>query len=80
MRKTKLVITLDTELLAEVDAMVRERRFASRSAAIQQALSEKVRRMRRGRLAAECAKLDPAEERSIAEVGLAEEASQWPPY
>ena len=32
------------------------------------------------RLAQECAKLDPAEEQAMADVGLAAEAAQWPPY
>lgn len=32
------------------------------------------------RLARECAKLDPAEEQAMADMGLAAEAAQWPPY
>jgi hypothetical protein len=36
--------------------------------------------MKRGRLAIECAKLEPAFERAIAEEGLAEDVSQWPEY
>jgi Arc/MetJ-type ribon-helix-helix transcriptional regulator len=80
MPKTKVAITLDADLLTEVDAMVRHRLFASRSAAIEQALSDAVRRMRSARLAAECDKLDPEEERLLAEAGMAEDAGLWPPY
>jgi Arc/MetJ-type ribon-helix-helix transcriptional regulator len=80
MPKTKVAITLDAGLLGEVDAMVRQRLFASRSAAIEHAVSEKVLRIRGGRLARECARLDAGEERAMAETGLAEDAGQWPPY
>lgn len=32
------------------------------------------------RLAEECAKLDPADERAMAEEGLAADAAEWPEY
>jgi hypothetical protein len=34
----------------------------------------------RRHLAQECVKLDPLEEQALADVGLASEVSQWPPY
>jgi hypothetical protein len=37
-------------------------------------------RRARTRLAAECAKLDPDEERALAEGGMGEEAAAWPEY
>ena len=41
---------------------------------------EKIARMKHDRLAVECAKLDRAEEKSLAEEGLAEDVKTWPEY
>lgn len=80
MNSAKIAITLDRQLLAEVDRLVGEGRFPNRSRAIQEAIREKLQRARRTRLGEEAAKLDPQEERAIAEEGLAEEADSWPVY
>jgi Arc/MetJ-type ribon-helix-helix transcriptional regulator len=80
MPKTKLAVTLDSKLVGEVDHLVRERRFANRSQAIEAAVAEKLQRLARTRLALECAKLDPAEERALAEEGVAASKDTWPEY
>jgi Arc/MetJ-type ribon-helix-helix transcriptional regulator len=80
MSKLKVAITLDADLLDQVDTLVRERRFPSRSQAIESALAEKLERLSRTRLARECAKLDPAEERRMAEEGFAADIESWPAY
>lgn len=80
MPKTKVAITLDTELVQNLDDLVAQRRFANRSQAIEAALAEKLARLAKTRLAQECAKLDPAEERALAEEGLAGSAETWPEY
>jgi metal-responsive CopG/Arc/MetJ family transcriptional regulator len=80
MAKLKVAVTLDAGLLDQVDTLVRERRFPNRSQAIESALAEKLERLRRTRLARECAKLDPAEERRLADEGLAEDVESWPAY
>jgi metal-responsive CopG/Arc/MetJ family transcriptional regulator len=80
MPKTKVAITLDTELVQDLDDLVAQRRFANRSQAIEAALAEKLARLAKTRLAQECAKLDPAEERALAEEGLAGSAETWPEY
>jgi len=54
--------------------------FQNRSQAIREAIGEKLTRMKRSRLAMECAKLEPAFERAMAEEGIAEDACQWPEY
>jgi Arc/MetJ-type ribon-helix-helix transcriptional regulator len=59
---------------------VAQRRFANRSQAIEAALAEKLARLAKTRLAQECAKLDPAEEKALAEEGLAGSAETWPEY
>jgi Arc/MetJ-type ribon-helix-helix transcriptional regulator len=76
----KVAVSLDETALARVDRLVREGKFPSRSRLIQDAVSEKLDRMGKTRLAAECARLDPEFERALAEEGLSEEAAAWPEY
>jgi len=80
MGKAKIAITLDEESIGELDRLVDERFFQNRSQAIQDAVREKLARMKRNRLSTECAKLDPAFEKAMAEEGIAEDVSQWPEY
>lgn len=80
MPKLKVAVTLDAGLLGQVDTLVRERQFPNRSQAIESAVAEKLVRLSRARLARECAKLDPAEERRLADEGLAEDLRSWPGY
>ena len=80
MPKTKLAVTLDSDLVENLDQLVSEALFPNRSQAIQAAVSEKLARLARTRLARECAKLDPEEERALAEEGLAGSAETWPEY
>jgi len=76
----KIGITVDSETLKRLDRLVESRVFPNRSRAIQEALSEKLMRLEKRRLATECAKLDPAFEQSLAEEGLSAELDQWPEY
>ena len=80
MASVKVAITLDPETLARVDNLVSRRVFPNRSRAIQVALQEKLAREEGARLAAECAKLDPIEERSLAEEGIETDLAAWPEY
>ena len=79
MPKTKVALTIDAELLHRVDALVARARFRNRSQAIETALAEKLARLARTRLAEECAKLDPAEERGLSEDPLSADTA-WPEY
>lgn len=79
MSSAKIAISLDPEALKEVDQMVRGGLFPSRSKLIQDAVVEKLDRLRRVRLAQECAKLQPSAERAAAEEMFAGEA-EWPEY
>jgi Arc/MetJ-type ribon-helix-helix transcriptional regulator len=79
MPAAKIAVSLDPEALKEVDRLVRRGLFPSRSRLIQDALLEKRQRIRRVRLAQECAKLDKAVEQEAAEEFLPSEA-QWPEY
>jgi len=80
MGAAKVAITIEPELLAQVDRWVAEGRYPNRSQAIQAAVREKLERARRRRLAEEVAKLNPQEERALAEEGLAAESEAWPAY
>ncbi len=80
MPKTKVAVTLDEDLLAELDRLVARRHFPNRSQAIELALAEKLKRLARTRLAAEASKLDRDEERAFAEEGLDAEGASWPEY
>ncbi|MEE9911040.1 MAG: ribbon-helix-helix domain-containing protein [Deltaproteobacteria bacterium] len=80
MGKAKIAITMDAEFIGELDRLVQENYFQSRSQAIGDAVREKLTRMKRSRLSTECAKLDPKFEKAMAEEGLAKDVSQWPEY
>jgi metal-responsive CopG/Arc/MetJ family transcriptional regulator len=80
MSRTKVAITIDEETLAGVDQLVRRRVFPNRSRAIEKAVEEKLERLGRDRLAEECAKLDPTDEKAMAEEGLSAELAAWPEY
>jgi Arc/MetJ-type ribon-helix-helix transcriptional regulator len=80
MPKTKIAITINKNLLEEIDRLVAEGSFPNRSQAVESAVEKLIDRHLKIRLLAECRKLDPALEREIAEEGLAGEASTWPEY
>jgi Arc/MetJ-type ribon-helix-helix transcriptional regulator len=80
MSRAKIAITLDEQTVGEIDRLVSEHRFPSRSQAIQEAVDEKLSRLSHNRLAQECAKLDPDFERALAEEGMGGELATWPEY
>jgi metal-responsive CopG/Arc/MetJ family transcriptional regulator len=80
MPSAKIAVTIDRDLLTRLDHLVKQQRFPNRSRAVQEALQDKLERIDRSRLARECAKLDPAFERHLAEEGMSEEIEQWPEY
>jgi metal-responsive CopG/Arc/MetJ family transcriptional regulator len=80
MPTTKVAVTIDTDLLAQVDQLVAQRIFPNRSKAIQAALAEKLTRLQHSRLARESAKLNPRDEQHLAEEGMDQELSTWPEY
>jgi metal-responsive CopG/Arc/MetJ family transcriptional regulator len=80
MPKTKVALTLDADLLRQVDELVARQKFRNRSQAVEAALADKLRRLARTRLAREAAKLNPAEEKRVADEGLADALDAWPEY
>ncbi|KAF0108008.1 MAG: CopG family transcriptional regulator [Anaerolineaceae bacterium] len=80
MNTSKIAITIEKNLLTQVDRLVVERRFPNRSRVFQEAVREKLVRMGGGRLAREAAKLNPQFEQKLADEGLAFEVEEWPEY
>ncbi len=76
----KIAITINENTLNRLDQFINDEKIPSRSKAIQQAVEEKLERIKRERLGRECAKLDPKIEKSMAEEGIAEESQLWPEY
>ncbi len=67
MGKTKMAIKLDEQYIDQLDTYVNKHIFQNPSQAIQEAVKEKLARMKRTRLAKEFAKLDAAFEKAMAD-------------
>jgi len=80
MSASKIAITIDSALVEELDRLVIENKFPSRSRAIQTAVAEKLKKIHATRLATECSKLDPEFEQSLADEGISEDLESWPEY
>jgi Arc/MetJ-type ribon-helix-helix transcriptional regulator len=77
---TKVAVTIDASILKDVDRWVGSGEFPSRSRVIQIALDRFLAdRARRQSLLGELAKLDPDEERALADEALSADAA-WPGY
>lgn len=63
-----------------MDFLVKKHIFENRSRAIQEALEEKLERIKQSRLIKECENLDPKFEQAMAEQWLSEGLKQWPEY
>ena len=77
MATAKIAISLDEGTVKRLDRLVKNRIFPSRSKVIQDAVEEKLNKMGKGRLARECAKLDPEFEKALAEEGLSARGENW---
>ena len=78
MPTAQVAITVDERLLKLIDRWVIQGRYPNRSQAIQTAVREKVERWNHTRLAEEAAKLNPKEERALAEERFTGDA--WPEF
>jgi Arc/MetJ-type ribon-helix-helix transcriptional regulator len=74
----KIAVTLDKRTVADLDRWVSEGKYPNRSRALQSAVNLLSEREKRTRLARELAKIDPQEEKHLAEQGLGD--SVWPEY
>ena len=73
----KIAVTLDQRTVADLDRWVREGKYPNRSRALQSAVDLLSEREKRTRLARELSKLDPREEKGLADEGLSD---AWPEY
>lgn len=80
MGRAKIAISIDEGTLQRLDRLVDEEVFPNRSQAIESAVAEKLQRLDRSRLARECAKLEPAFEKTLADEGLSDDVTEWPVY
>ncbi len=80
MSTAKIAISMNEDILHQLDDLVSQAEFPSRSGAIQKAVLEMLEKKYGNRLARECAKLDPEEEMAIAEEGMNSELGSWPEY
>ncbi len=80
MAVAKIAITLEQDILSDLDRLVRRNVFPNRSRAIQEAVREKIERLSVNRLARECEKLDSKAEQAWAEEGMSKEVASWPEY
>ncbi|SPE34969.1 conserved hypothetical protein [Candidatus Sulfopaludibacter sp. SbA3] len=73
----KVAATLDRKAVADLDRWVKEGKYPNRSRALQSAVNLLSEREKKTRLVRELAKLDPNEEKRLAEEGLGD---IWPEY
>lgn len=80
MSVAKITISMEQQLVAKIDQLIKDRIFRNRSQAIQSAIKEKISRIEHSRLAKECAKLNITFEQELADEGLSTELKEWPEY
>lgn len=80
MNSAKVTISLDSDLLHQLDELVASQIFPNRSQAVQSALRTALEEIKRQRFEEECRKLNPEAEQEMADFGLAAEVDQWPTY
>ncbi|MBN2240864.1 MAG: ribbon-helix-helix protein, CopG family [Dehalococcoidales bacterium] len=80
MSKEKIAITLDEQSIDELDRLVREKVFPNRSQAVQEAVTEKLERLSKNRLAQESAKLNRVYEQQMADEDIQQDTAEWPEY
>lgn len=80
MKKITCEIALDSRLLGRMDVLVQEGWFNSRNELIETAVREHLTGLPRPSLMEACSALNPAEERAVAEEGIAVDSGCWPPY
>lgn len=80
MTTSKIAITINETTLNRLDFLVKSGFYPNRSRAIQEAVTEKLERLEKTRLARESAKLNPKYEQKLSEEGFESEIDEWPEY
>lgn len=77
MSVAKIAISIDAHLLDRLDTFITEKKFKTRSQAIQLAVITTIERLESQRLIEECAKLNPIVEQRMADEGLVKDSKEW---
>ena len=80
MSVSKVTVSIESDVLKQLDRLVAERVFSNRSQAVQSAVGEKIARLSKSRLARACEMLNPADEKELAEIGADFDLTEWPEY
>ena len=80
MAKAKIAVTIDEKIVLRLDQLVMQDAFTNRSQAIEEALRDKLQRMDRSRLARELTKIDPDNEKALADEGIGADTVEWPEF
>lgn len=80
MSVAKIAISIDDQLLAKLDGFIADKKFKTRSQAIQMAVQNTVERLDHQRLIHACSQLDINTERALADEGLKKDLEEWPEF
>jgi Arc/MetJ-type ribon-helix-helix transcriptional regulator len=80
MPKAKIAVTINEEIVLQIDQLVKQHEYTNRSQAIEDALMEKLKKINKYRLSKELTKLDIQEERHLAEEGIEGDNKEWAQY
>ena len=80
MSVAKVTVSIESDVLRQLDQLVSDRVFTNRSQAMGSAVKEKIARLNKSRLARACEMLDPDEEQAFAELGANADLEEWPEY
>ncbi len=80
MSVAKVTVSIESDVLRQLDRLVTERVFPNRSQAVDTAVKEKIARLNKSRLARACELIDPLEEQAFAEIGASADLEEWPEY
>ena len=80
MAVAKVTVSIESDILDQLDRLVTERVFLNRSQAVYTAVKEKIDRLNKSRLTRACESLDPVEEQAFAEIGASADLAEWPEY
>lgn len=80
MPKDKVAITVEKDILRELDLMVKEKNISSRSKAIEDAISQLIENWRKNRLYEQLRNLDVEAEKAEAEASVDAVNEAWQKY
>jgi Arc/MetJ-type ribon-helix-helix transcriptional regulator len=80
MNTVRLAVSLEKNVIEQIDLLVKDKHYPSRSQLIRSAVKEKISKLNKSRLATECEKLDSKFEVNLSEESFISEIEEWPEY